>query len=143
MVFGICKFCGKSKELTKHEIMAQSYGGTRDNVNNVVPDICGECHDQLENNMNKTRGLTGAGRDVQPIKQFSIGSTTAQLQTGSIFLNDSGTGYIDAGSPIYGMRCHNKLTGEQSIEASLSGGSVIFITGSPSNSWIIYSIARG
>lgn len=142
MVFGACKFCGKNKDLTQHEIMAQSYGGSREDSNNVIPNICRECHNQLERNMNRQRGLTGAGKNVSPEQEFPIGSTTAQLQTGSVFLNDTGMGYIDAGSPIYGMRCHNKLTREQFIETSLSGGSVILVSGSPSNSWVIYSVAK-
>ena len=119
MVFGVCKFCGKNKDLTQHEIMAQSYGSGREDVNNVIPDICRECHDQLEQNMNKQRGLAGSGRNIPQFQNFSIGSVTAQLQTGSVYLNNSGIGYIDAGSPIYGMRCHNKITGEQFIESAI------------------------
>jgi len=139
----ICRFCEEEKDLTKHEIMAQSYGGSREDATNVVPDICKDCHSQLEQNMNMARGLTGAGRNISPVQNFSIGSVNAQLQTGSVYLGNGGTGHIDAGSPIYGMRCHNKVTGEQFIEASMSGGSVILITGSPHNSWTIYSIAKG
>lgn len=142
-MIGICNFCGKNKELTQHEIIAKSYGGSRDDPDNTILNICRDCHNQLEQNINKSRASTGAGRDTPQLQIFPIGSTTAQLQTGSILLDENGLGYIDAGSPIYGMRSHNKISGEKFIEASLSGGRVILITASPSNSWIIYSVAKG
>jgi hypothetical protein len=138
-----CRFCGEERDLTKHEIMAQSYGGKREDAANVIPDICRECHNQLENNMNKARASAGAGKNIPQFQSFLIGSVDAHLQTGSVYLGNNGVGHIDAGSPIYGMRCHNKVTGEQFIESALSGGSVVLITGSPANSWTIYSIAKG
>jgi len=139
---GICRFCGQEKDLTEHEIMARSYGGTKE-VNNVIPNICRECHTQLESNMDKNRAKAGAGNPVTPIQSFNIGSTEAQLITGSALLNENGQTQINTGSPIYGMRCHHQRTGQNYIETAISGGSVVLITGSPSDYWIIYSLARG
>ena len=139
---GVCKFCGGEKDLTEHEIMARSYGGTKE-VENVIPNICRECHTQLETNIDKNRASAGAGNPVNQIQSFNIGSTEAQLITGSALLNGDGQAQIDAGSPIYGMRCHHQTTGQNYIEVSMSGGSVVLITGSPSNYWVIYSLAKG
>ena len=139
---GICKFCGNEKDLTKHEIMARSYGGIKV-VENVIPDICRDCHTQLENNMDKNRASAGAGNSVRPIQSFNIGSTEAQLITGSVLLNTNSQAQTDAGSPIYGMGCHHQTTGQNYIEASMIGESIVLITGSPSDYWIIYSLARG
>ncbi len=35
---GICKFCGNEKDLSNHEIIARSYGGTREDATNIYPD---------------------------------------------------------------------------------------------------------
>jgi hypothetical protein len=69
---GICKFCGKEKDLTEHEIMARSYGGTKQE-DNVIPNICRDCHAQLETNMDKNRAKAGAGNPVTPIQNFNVG----------------------------------------------------------------------
>ncbi|MDP1694499.1 MAG: HNH endonuclease [Candidatus Woesearchaeota archaeon] len=139
-MIGICLFCCQNKELTNHHIIAQSYNGT-DDAENLIKDICRECHDRLENKMNEVRGQVGAGRTPQQLT-FTIGQTSAQILTGSILLGNNATGFIDAGSPIFGMRCHNQIIGERYLEATISGGNVIMMTGSPSNSWVIYAIAK-
>lgn len=135
---GICNFCGKEKELTTHHLIAQKYQGN-DAPKNLIPVICRDCHNQIEENITKSRGDVGAGKSVQAIQYFIIGSVQAQLNTGSTYLDEQGRGYIDTGSPFYGMSCHIKNYGQKYIEASLSGGSVVVITGSPTNSWLIYS----
>ena len=138
----ICRFCGETKEITKHEIIAQSYRGKRED-NNIIPNICRKCHTQLETNMDENRAKAGAGKPVSQIQAFNIGSTEAKLVTGSSLLNKDGQAQIDIGSPIYGMRCHHPTSGKNYIEASMSGGNVILISGSPNNYWIIYSLAKG
>lgn len=37
------------------------------------------------------------------------------------------------------MSCHTKKSGQKYIKDSLNEGSVVLITGSPSNDWLIYS----
>ena len=139
-MMGICVFCFQYKELTHHHIIAQSYNG-KDDTENLIKDICCECHGTLENKMNEVRGQVGAGRDIQNVV-FNIGQTPAHIISGSVILGDNTRGFIDAGSPIFGMRYHNKTVGERYIEAAISGGNVIMITGSPSNSWVIYAVAK-
>ena len=136
---GICIFCGQFKELTKHHIIAQSYNGT-DDAENLIPNTCRECHDVLERNINNARAKVGAGIEID--KSFQIGTTSAELLTGSVLLNDQCKGIIDPRSPIYGMRCHNQKVGERYLEATTSGDSAVIICGSPANSWIIYAIAK-
>ena len=138
---GICSFCGKEKDLTIHHLVAQKYRGN-DNPDNLMPHICRDCHDQIENNLDKSRGDIGAGKSFAPLPNFMIGSVPAQMNTGSIYLDEQGKNYIDVGSPFYGMSCHIKDYGQKQIEMALSGGSVVFITGSPGNSWLIYSYAN-
>jgi len=133
-----CDFCGQNKEISIHHRIAQKYNGTDEDTNKITL-ICIDCHKQLENGINQNRANAGAGNVVLPIQNFIIGSTNAQLITGSTYLDDSGRGFIDAGSPFYGMSCHTKKSGQKYIEASLSGGSIVLITGSPSNDWLIYS----
>lgn len=140
-MIGICSFCDKETELTTHHLVAQKYQGS-DDSSNLRPDICRDCHTQIEESINKSRGDIGAGKNTPPTQNFMIGSIQAQLNTGSTYLDEQGRGYIDAGSPFYGMSCHIKDSGQKHIEASLSGGSVVLITGSPTNSWLIYSYAN-
>lgn len=140
-MIGLCSFCGQNKELTKHHLIAKKYQGNNETTN-LRPDICGDCHKKFEENISKTRMEVGAGKSVPSVQTFTIGSVQAQLTTGSIYLDEQGKGYIDVGSPFYGMSCHIKNAGQRNIEATLSGGNVVFITGSPSNSWLIYSYAN-
>ncbi len=44
--------------------------------------------------LNQNRANAGAGNVVLPIQNFIIGSTNAKLITGSIYLDDSGIGFI-------------------------------------------------
>lgn len=140
-MIGICSFCGEKKELTTHHLVAQKYRGN-DELTNLIPDICRDCHNQIEDNINKFRGDTGAGKKIPPVQNFTIGSIQAKLNTGSNYLDEQGKGHIDTGSPFYGMSCHIKNSGQKYIEASLSGGNIVLITGSPANSWLIYSYAN-
>lgn len=140
-MIGECSFCGEEKDLTTHHLIAQKYQGGNEGTN-LIPNICRDCHNQIEENINKSRGDVGAGKSVPPMQNFMIGSVQAQLNTGSAYLDEQGRGYIDTGSPFYGMSCHIKNSGQKQIEASLSGGSVVLITGSPTNSWLIYSYAN-
>ena len=137
----ICNFCGSDKNITTHHLVAQKYQGNND-PSNLMPNICRICHNQIEENIKKNRGDIGAGKDVPPIQNFTIGSVQAQLNAGSVYLDEQGKGYIDVGSPFYGMSCHIKNSGQKSIEVALSDGSVVYITGSPTNSWLIYSYAN-
>ncbi|MEK9179771.1 MAG: HNH endonuclease [Patescibacteria group bacterium] len=138
MAQAFCYFCGQNNPLTIHEIIAQSYGGQRI-LENII-DVCRNCHNQLENNMNKAKGLIGAGRAIPSSQIFSIGSISACLETGSILLNDDGKANLNFGSLIYGMRAHQKSTGENYIEVIFSGNEII-VTGSPAKDWCFYSIA--
>ena len=135
---GKCSSCGEEKELTIHHLVAQKYQGN-DEQTNLIPDICRDCHNKIEESINKSRADLGAGKSIAPTQNFMIGSIQAQLNTGSTFLDEQGEGFIDAGSPFYGMSCHIKNSGQKDIEASLSGGNVVLITGSPTDSWLIYS----
>ena len=114
---GLYRFRGQEKYLTTHEIIAQKYGGKREYSNNVIPDICSECHNQLENSMNKARA--SAGNNVSQFQSFTIGSVNVQLQTRSVYIDNIGIGYICPDSPIYGLSCHNKITGGQYIESAI------------------------
>ncbi len=136
---GLCSFCNQEKDLTTHHLIAKKYNGG-DELTNLIPDICNACHKQIENNIDKNRGDVGAGK-ISLAQTFTVGSVTAQLTTGSSYLDEDGRGYIDVGSPFYGMSCHIKNVRQKFIEAALSGGSVVLITGSPGNSWLIYSYA--
>lgn len=138
---GKCFFCKEDKELTTHHILARNYNGS-DDSDNLIPDICRDCHSTLENGMIKAKGLIGAGRDSEVSKELRVGKVTTTLQSGSILLSDTGLGIIDINSPFYGMRVHNKSVGERSLELALSGAEKsIVITGSPPSSWVIYTIA--
>ncbi len=137
----ICNFCGSDENITTHHLVAQKYRGNNDS-SNLMPNICRICHNQIEDNINKSRGDIGAGKNVPQIQNFIIGSVQAQLNAGSVYLDEQGKGYIDVGSPFYGMSCHIKNLGQKNIEVALSGGSVVFITGSPTSSWLIYSYAN-
>ncbi len=139
---GICNFCGHVKELTRHHIIAQKYNGS-DDGHNIIPDICRSCHDQLEQSINRLRSEVGAGINPSHQQQFMIGSALVQLAAGSAYLDASGMGMIDAGSPILGISCHIKDYGQNNIEAAFSGGSVVLVTGSPADSWVIYSYLCG
>ncbi len=138
---GVCSFCGEEKDLTIHHLVAQKYQGN-DEPTNLRPDICRDCHNQIESNIDKTRGDIGAGKLVAPTQNFTIGNIQAKVNTGSVYLDEQGKSYIDVGSPFYGMSCHIKNQGQKQIEMALSGGSVVFITGSSENSWLIYSYAN-
>jgi len=136
---GLCDFCQQIKDLiTIHHRIAKKYCG-KDNQENLLPNICGDCHKQLENGINHTRANLGAGKNISPIPSFNVGLVPAQLTAGSIYLNEEGKGYLNVGSPFYGMSCHNKQSGQKYIEASSINGSIVLITGSPNNSWAIYS----
>ncbi len=137
----ICSFCGKEKKLTTHHLVAQKYMGN-DDQSNLRPDICRDCHNQIEGSINKSRGDLGAGKNTPLVQNFMVGSVQAQLNNGSIYLDEQGQGHIDVGSPFYGMSCHIKNHGQKQIEIALSGGSVVFISGSLGNSWLIYSYAN-
>ena len=143
---GYCGFCHTIKELTNHHIIARAYRGP-DNPDNLIPNICRDCHDQLDNTTSTTRGDLGAGREVPPLQDLRIGQTELQLRAGSVYLDERGNACLDAGSQIYAMRCHLRNGTEKDIELSLSGGSVVFITGSVSsrrrNNWVIFSYAAG
>ena len=136
-----CSFCQQNKKLTTHHLIAKKYQGGND-IMNVRPDICGNCHKKLEDELNKTRGNVGAGSNITSTQSFNIGSVQANLNTGSVLLDNQSKVFIDVGSPFYGMSCHIKDIGQRNIEASLSGGSVVLITGFPGNSWLIYSYAN-
>lgn len=136
----LCNFCGSDKNITTHHLVARKYKGD-DEPSNLMPNICRSCHDKIEENMNKSRGDVGAGKNVLQIQSFMIGSVQTQLNAGSVYLNEQGKGYIDAGSPFYGLSCHIKNYGQKNIELALSGGSIV-ITGSPTDSWLIYSYAN-
>jgi|GEM_PF-6191134 len=138
---GVCAFCHQNRELTVHHIMAQSYNGPN-TPDNLIPNICRTCHDALENNMNQNRSLAGAGRDFQPQQNFVIGNVTAQLRTGSTLLDQNGLASVTLDSAIYGMRIHHQQTGENYIEAAMSGNDVAIIAGSPANGWVVFSIAH-
>jgi len=137
----ICNFCGLDKNPTTHHLVAKKYQGNDDYLNSM-PNICRDCHRQIEDNIDKNRGDIGAGKSVFKIQNFAIGSVQAQLNCGSVYLDKEGNGHIDVGSPFYGMSCHIKDFGQKNIELALSGGSVVFITDSPNNSWLIYSYAN-
>ena len=137
----ICNFCGSDKDMTTHHLVARKYQGNND-PSNLMPNICGICHKKIEDSINQNRGDIGAGKNVPQIQNFTIGSVQAQLNTGSVYLDEQGKGYIDVGSPFYGISCHIKNSGQKNIEVALSCGSVAFITGSPTNSWLIYSYAN-
>ena len=140
-MMGLCSFCNQVKDMTTHHLIAQKYNGG-DELTNLRPDICRDCHNQIENKIDKTRGDVGAGKKIPFVQTFTIGSVHAQLNAGSVYLDEQGRGYIDVGSPFYGMSCHIKNVGQKPIEAALSGGSVVLITGSPGNYWLIYSYAN-
>ena len=139
---GICIFCEKNKDLTRHHIIAQNYNG-KDDANNLIPNICEECHISLEKNMDFARAKTGAGIELNQ-SGLIIGKYPIKLITGSIFLDNQSKGMIDVGSPIFGMRMHNQQLGNDVyIEAMISGQTLVCITGSQSpNTWVVFSIAR-
>jgi len=136
-----CIFCGKDTNLTKHHIIAKKYYG-EDSPENLMKNVCRNCHDDIEDGINKNRAQAGAGNPVPQNQEFSIGSSGANLVTGSSILNEKGTTFLDVDAPIYGVSCHNKSVGEKYLELSLSGAKCVVINGSPSGSWVIYSIAK-
>lgn len=138
---GICVLCQQNKKLTRHHIVPKSYNG-KDNHENLIPNICRECHNALEEGTDGARRLIGAGRDSEVAKSFQVGKTSFTLQTGSVLLSDNGLALIDIDSPIYGTRIHNKITGQQNIEVFISGGIQLAVVGSPANSWVVYSISK-
>lgn len=140
-MIGVCSFCCKEKELTTHHLIAKKYGGINDQVN-LIPNICRNCHDQIEDNIDKTRGDVGAGKSFVQLSNFMIGNVLAKLNSGSIYLDEQGKSHIDVGSPFYGISCHIKDHGQKKIEIALINRNPIFITGSPGNSWLIYSYAN-
>lgn len=136
---GICDLCKELKELTNHHIAAKKYQGYND-LENLKPNICRKCHTELENRMKEMRGKLGADKNYQPPNTVTVGETDSKVQAGSRFLDRNGQCIIDSNSPIYGASFHNKISGERTIEVIISGGSLAFITGSPWNSYIVYTI---
>lgn len=135
---GICELCNIYRELTKHHTNPRKYGGL-DYNENLKPNICEECHRKLENNLEKIRGKLGADKNYRPPESIIVGRTNFQVRTGSELLNENGECVIDTNSPIYGISIHNKITGERKIEIAISGGSLVYITGSPNNSYVVYA----
>lgn len=136
-----CIFCGRKEDLTSHHIVAKKYCGG-DSSENLIKNICRDCHDNIEKGINWNRAQAGAGNRVPKNQSFLIGPSGANLVTGSAILNKEGTTFLDFGAPIFGVSCHNKTVGEKYLELSMSGAKCVVINGSPSGSWVIYSIAK-
>ena len=79
-MIGEYSFCGEEKDLTTHHLVAQKYQGGNEGTN-LILNICRDCHNQIEENINKSRGDVGAGKSVPPMQNFMIGSVQAQLNT--------------------------------------------------------------
>ena len=139
-MIGYCRFCGQINELTNHHKIAKVYDGT-DNPNNLIPNTCRQCHDELEEQMNKNRGLMGAGLYVEERKFFNIGTVPLINVNGSAYLSSDGTIGLNVGHDFLGMRCHLQNTGQNNISLNQSGGTVA-IVGSPTDQWVFYSYVK-
>ena len=132
--------------MTKHHIIGKSNEGG-DDIENILFNVCRNCHDEIERIKDWNRGQAGAGRDSGILREIQIGRTNMELVTGSVMVSDNNLALIPLTSPIYGVSLHNKFTGQENIKAFVSGanyqeGVQLAIVSSPSNSWVVYSIIK-